>query len=583
MLLFWDLEVFRHDFLGVFVDALAQKETIIVNDSAKMKEFYESHKNYIWGGFNSTSYDAWVLRAILGGYDPYQMSQWIIAKERKGWEFDRELARFPLYSYDVRWSQVAPGLKTLEAFMGDDIRETEVPFDIDRKLTEDELNRTIGYCRNDVNETIKVFCHKKTEFDAHFGLIKKFDLPLADISKTNSQLTAKILNCVKTDRNDEWNFKLEEPCKLVKKYKNVVDWFESEESRNPDATYETEVAGVKLQYAQGGVHGAKEHYFDKGLILHCDVGSFYPSLMIQWGLLSRNSQTPEKFKEIYDTRMALKKAGKKLEQLPYKIILNSTYGSAGFEFNPLFDPQSVHRVCFNGQVFLTLLLEMLEGIVTPFNVNTDGIFVKVDDESKLPLYYETCKKWEELTRMTLSHDKYTACYQANVNNYIMVLENGRLERKGAVVKELDILDNDLKIVNDAIVQYFVNGIPPEKTIQDCHNMLDFQKVFKLSSKYKYAMQGCTFHKEKGKNVWNEDGTNLTDRTYRVFASLKPTGAVYKKKPDKNPEKFANCPDNCFIFNESLQGKTTDEFPDLDKKWYIDLAWYRIKQFKGEIK
>ena len=185
--------------------------------------------------------------------------------------------------------------------------------------------------------------------------------------------------------------------------------------------------------------------------------------------------------------------------------------------------------------------------------------------------------------MGLGHDKYTRVWQRDVNNYIIELEDGKLEKKGAVVKSLSVLDNDLRIVNEAVVQHFVNGIPPEKTIQDCHNMLDFQKVFKLSSKYKYAMQGCTFRKEKGKNVWNEDGTNLTDRTYRVFANLEPTGAVYKKKPDKNPEKFANCPDNCFIFNESLQGKTTDEFPNLDKKWYIDLAWYRIKQFKGEIK
>ena len=76
---------------------------------------------------------------------------------------------------------------------------------------------------------------------------------------------------------------------------------------------------------------------------------------------------------------------------------------------------------------------------------------------------------------------------------------------------------------------------------------------------------------------------MTDRSYRIFASTGSEGAVYKKKDGKNPEKFANCPDNCFIYNESLRDKKTDEFPNLDKKWYIDLAWYRIKQFKGEIK
>lgn len=583
MILFYDFEVFKHTWLVVIVDAIAQKETIIVNDSAKMTEFYESHKNYIWIGYNSNSFDAWILRAILGGYDPYQMSQWIIAKERKGWEFDRELSRFQVLGFDARWSNIAPGLKTLEAFMGDDIRETEVPFDLDRPLTEEEIAQTIKYCRNDVNETMKVFCHAKQEFNAQWELIKLFDLPLTAISKTKAQLTANILNCVKTDRNDEWNFNLEAPCYLVKKYKNVVEWFENTENRNLEAGFEAEIAGIKVTYGWGGCHGAIENYFDEGRLVHCDVNSYYPSLMIQWGLLSRNSQTPEKFKEIYETRLALKRAGKKKEQAPYKIILNSTYGASGDTYNPLYDPRQAHRVCANGQIFLTLLLEMLEGIATPFNVNTDGIFFKIDDESKLDIYYEKCKEWEQLTRMGLGHDKYKACFQKDVNNYIMVLEDGSLERKGAVVKSLSTLDNDLKIVNEAVVQYFVNGVQPEKTIQDCHNMLDFQKVFKLSSKYNLAMQGCTFRTEKSKKVWNGDGIYLTDRTYRVFANLEPTGAVYKKKDGKNPEKFANCPDNCFIYNESLQGKTTDEFPNLDKKWYIDLAWYRIKQFKGEIK
>ena len=34
MILFWDLEVFKHTFLGVFVDAVAQKETVIVCGSS---------------------------------------------------------------------------------------------------------------------------------------------------------------------------------------------------------------------------------------------------------------------------------------------------------------------------------------------------------------------------------------------------------------------------------------------------------------------------------------------------------------------------------------------------------------------
>jgi DNA polymerase len=97
------------------------------------------------------------------------------------------------------------------------------------------------------------------------------------------------------------------------------------------------------------------------------------------------------------------------------------------------------------------------------------------------------------------------------------------------------------------------------------------------------MQGCTFDKVKGKKVWKGDGVVLNDKSYRVFASTESTGAVYKKKDGKNPEKFANCPDNCFIENDSVAGVSTDDYPQLNKQWYIDTTWYRIRQFKGEVK
>lgn len=583
MILCYDFEVFSHDWMLVTVDLMTQEETIIINDSQKLKDFYEVHKNYIWVGFNSRHYDTWILKSILKDYNPYDMSKWIIQGDKKGWEFDRSLSKIQHYDYDARWSNIVPGLKTLEAFMGDDIRETTVSFDIDRPLTEEEIQQTIKYCRHDVNETMKVFAHARDEFNAHFSLVKEFNLELATVSKTNAQLTALILNAQRTERNDEWDFDLEEPCKLLKKYKYIADWFRDPANRNPNASFETEVAGIPINYAWGGCHGAKPNYFASGNFVHCDVNSYYPSLMIEWGLLSRNCRTPEKFKEIYDKRLALKRAGKKAEQAPYKVILNSTYGASGDKNNALFDPRQAHRVCANGQVFLTLLIEMMEGVAEAFNVNTDGVFFNITDLSKLDEYYRICKEWEQITRMGLGHDKYTRVWQRDVNNYIIELENGNLEQKGAVVKNTSVLDNDLPIVNKAVVSWFVRGIPPEKTIQDCKDLQEFQKVFKLSNKYKYAMQGCTFDKVKGKKVWKGDGVVLNDKSYRVFASKEPTGAVYKKKDGKNPEKFANCPDNCFIENDSVAGVSTDAYPHLDKQWYIDTTWYRIRQFKGEVK
>ena len=59
------------------------------------------------------------------------------------------------------------GLKFFEESMGSDIRETQVPFDIDRPLTEQELEQTIFYCKHDVEETMKVFMQRKSDFEAY--------------------------------------------------------------------------------------------------------------------------------------------------------------------------------------------------------------------------------------------------------------------------------------------------------------------------------------------------------------------------------------------------------------------------------
>jgi DNA polymerase elongation subunit (family B) len=97
--------------------------------------------------------------------------------------------------------------------------------------------------------------------------------------------------------------------------------------------------------------------------------------MIQHDLLTRQSEEPELFTEIYNKRVELKKAGKKDEQAPYKIILNSTFGITNQEYSKAYDPQRNHDVCINGQLMLLMLLEMLEGTCELIQSNTDGIIV----------------------------------------------------------------------------------------------------------------------------------------------------------------------------------------------------------------
>ena len=599
MILAYDFEVFRYNWMVVIADLVAEKEEVIIDDSEKLKSFYESHKDYLWVGFNSSAYDQWILKSILAGYNPYDMNEHLITKKMKGWQFSDSLRDYKLYNYDC-YLENKGSLKRLEGYMGSSIHESSVDFRINRPLTEDEIKETVKYCRHDVSETIKIFCKRKSEFDALFSLIKLYNLPLEDITKTKAQCSATVLGAEKHEYDDEWNFPLEKECiEGIKKYTNVVDWFSSSESRVPNAELNVVVGGCPCTFAQGGVHGAIKNYFEKGRFLCADVASLYPSEMIQYNLLSRSAKNKDRYVEIYHKRLQLKAEGKKKEQAPYKIVLNATYGIQNFKYSPMYDPQRAHRVCFLGQLALLDLSEKVEHLGQISQLNTDGLYIKINETKGCEEeFYRICEDWEKRYRLNLEFDVVKALYQKDVNNYIEVYEkvdkNGNpiIKAKGAMVKDLSELDYDLPIVNFAIRAYFVYGVPPEKTVQDNNNLIDFQKIYHVSSLYDRALKNCTFSKESyikeetgrknTRTVWNNDGIVFeTERTFRVFASKDQNeGALYKQKIGKNPEKFAGSPEHCFIENGNIVGKTCEEYIDvLDKQWYINEAYRRIRQFK----
>ena len=152
-LIFYDFEVFKNDWLVVILDMDAQKEYVIVNEPDLLKALYELHKTDIWCGYNSRNYDQFILRAILLDFNPKEVNDWIIKKDKSGWMFSNTFWQIPLNNYDVMPNPPI-GLKTMEGMMGNDIKESDVNFDIDRKLTSAEIAETVKYCRHDVEQTV---------------------------------------------------------------------------------------------------------------------------------------------------------------------------------------------------------------------------------------------------------------------------------------------------------------------------------------------------------------------------------------------------------------------------------------------
>lgn len=267
----YDFEVFSKAkwWMVVFIDYETREKTIILNNKQELEEYYRLHKDDIFIGYNSRGYDQWILKGILLGKDPFKINDGIIEEDKKGHQLLRNAKEVVLNNFDV--ANPMNSLKQLEGFMGSMIKESSVPFDLDRPLTEDEIQETIKYCTHDVEETIKVFEYKKEDFDSQLLLIETFDLGMDMFNKTKAQLSAHILGTVKQESiDDEFDFEFPKTL-ILNKYKYIQDWYRNPRNLTYDRKLEVEVAGCPTTFAYGGVHGAKSNCFREGIILCFDV------------------------------------------------------------------------------------------------------------------------------------------------------------------------------------------------------------------------------------------------------------------------------------------------------------------------
>lgn len=284
--IFYDFEVFSDDWMVVLIDYDTKIEKVIVNDREELRRIYLKHKNDIWIGYNSRMYDQYIMKGTLHGLDPAWINQRLIVDGIPGWQVHSCMGSlYPFNNYDV--STGFHSLKQLEGFMGESIKETSVPFDIDRKLTDEEIEEVIQYCRHDVEQTIKVFEATKEEFDAQLALIDAFKLPANLFNKTKAQLSAHILGAKLQRRNDEFDFTIVDTLRLDK-YKHIAEWFNKPENRRynkPSPTGKTTVAikqredvwNVQHDIGYGGIHGAIKQYQGEGLFIMSDIA------LTHWG------------------------------------------------------------------------------------------------------------------------------------------------------------------------------------------------------------------------------------------------------------------------------------------------------------
>lgn len=566
-LLFYDFEVFKYDWLVVVMDMTAKKTHVIINSPEELEALYKANIKEIWVGFNSRHYDQYILKAILCGFDPKKVNDYIITKGNPGWKFSSLFRQFPLWNYDVMLNTDV-GLKSFEGFMGNDIKETSVPFNIDRKLTPKEIAETVKYCKHDVEQTVQVFLKRTEEFNTMMYFIKHFGLSMDYISKTKAQLAAEILggNRKGADFDDEFQFPILD-CLHLNKYKHIAEWYANPENHDYSKKQDKQiVAGVEHTFAWGGGHGARAKYSADGVFLIIDVTAYYPSLQKKYHFGYRVMNHPENFEFIHDSNIAYKRKGDKKARQPFKIMDNAISGQMKQKSSALYDPMSNNSICINGQLLLLDLVEHIEPYCELIQNNTDGIIVKLKDyEHDFDVLDDVVYEWEQRTGMKMDFDTYIGTiYQKDVNNYLLIdRKTGAVKAKGGYVMKLNDLSYDLPIINKALVDYMIHGIPVRRTIMECQDLREFQLVSRISSKYTHILYGDKPIKEK---------------CIRVFASNNPADPGVKKvhAVRKTTAKLTNSPEHCFIFNDDVKGVPV---PDkLDRQWYIDFANKRLSDF-----
>lgn len=551
-----------------------EKTKQVLWDKEKIKEYFYKHDEEIWIGYNNRRYDQYIMKAVLLDMNPKEVSDWIIVQNKGGWQYSALFNKIQMINFDVML-RMDTGLKTLEAMMGNDIKETSVPFDIDRPLTAEEKRETEKYCTHDVEQTIEVFLARKAEFDAALGLVKIFNLPMVYMGKTGAQRVAKILGGKGQKFNDEFEFPIVSTLRLSK-YKHVANWYKNPENHDYSKKQKLDIGRIPHILAWGGIHGAIKKYYGTGIYVMADVTAYYPSLQLKYKLGYRNMANPENFEKIHKENLRFKELGDKSARLPYKIADNAISGQLKDQFSPLYDPRENNAICVNGQLLLVDLIEKLEPYMELIQSNTDGILFKMPErygntEDDINTWYNIIDdivwEWEKRTGMRMGFDIYSKVFQKDVNNYLLVNPEGKTKTKGAYTKSLSPVDFDLPIINKALVDFMVKNIPVEKTIKSCIELKMFQKVVKLSGKYW--------------RVWH-NGKYFVEKCYRVFASKNHKDTYIGKCKSKGAtiEKFGNTPEHCFIDNGNINEKKVSD--NLDYDWYINLATERLRQYGVKI-
>nr|DAH03952.1 MAG TPA: DNA polymerase [Caudoviricetes sp.] len=584
--LVYDVEVFAKNSMAVFKDLEGKTVKVFsscldglgeyidkgIVDIHGYKNLEEYIKDKVLIGYNNYHYDDYILYAMIlvgrGQFEHNVIKAWNDSIIGNGSLVNMRKIDNKTIDCFQQVDISKPSLKKIEGNMGKSIIESSVDFRLERELTPKENLETLKYCEYDVLNTLEVYKMRHEYFDSKKSVVDMLDdedLKEKAMTWNTTSIVGQLLKP---------KYRLRQGMHVDEKFLSYVDnevldmWQELRVAYGDFNFKKKKVVheefGNVIEFGWGGLHGAPKGFVKAQDIKLMDVNSMYPNILINLDGLQDKTET---YKTILDRRLKLKKEGKKKEQAPYKLILNSTYGLLNNQYSQLNNPYLAYSICINGQIAVYELAKRLAHVgARVLNINTDGVAYTIDNNYDMRIKED----WEKEFNLTLGVDRFKTWIQKDVNNYIAVTDTGKIKVKGGDVNKYDenkyFANNDIRITHIALVDKLVYGKSvAESIVENLDNPLLYQYILQAGSTYK----GVVMSKHPDKL--------LNTKINRVFA-CKNGIEILKKRQDDGLVKFADAPSHMYLYNGDLS-----EFKDfkriVDKQWYVDLVNKNLKRWE----
>lgn len=507
----YDIESYPNYFLIAFKSLKTGKNLIFEmdnNDFIDTKKLEWVMQNFCTVGFNSISYDLPITAIALTGADTFSLNEAteaIIVQNQRPQDVLRNYSAKKLQVDHIDLIEVAPLKASLKIYGGRIHCEKmqDLPFVAGSLLTTEKQAIVKYYCINDLNNTELLY---KTLYEQIQLRVKLSSDYLTDLrSKSDAQIAEAIfqeellrINGFRTKRPviaPGTVYKFEVPY-FIRFKTDLLNWVLNVIK---DANYvvgedgaiqlptevkalRIEIAGNFYQLGLGGLHSCEKsisHYADeKYLISDHDVASYYPRIILNQGLYPKHLGI--NFLKVLDVivkrRLQAKAEKQTVDSEGLKIVVNGTFGKTSEKYSIIYSPDLTIQTTITGQLALLMLIEELE--LNGFRVlsaNTDGVVTKAE-RTRYAEYKAIIKDWEFKTNFDMEETQYKSVHSRDVNNYIAVKLDNDSKLKGAYGKENLKKNPTNRISSIAVEKFLIEGIPIEKTIEDCKDITKFISV-----------------------------------------------------------------------------------------------------------